>query len=67
VALSRLVNGVGKDLEYGVLTALETVRAEDDRRSGADTFCAFQGGYAFVTIGFFFLHGFSLSSIVYTA
>jgi hypothetical protein len=42
VALSRLVNGVGEDLEKGVATALKAVGAEDYRGTFADSVSALQ-------------------------
>ena len=38
VALSRLINGIGKDFKKGMLAPIQTVRAEDYPRTQADAF-----------------------------
>ena len=38
VALSRLINGIGKDFKKGMLAPIQTVRAEDNPRTQADAF-----------------------------
>ena len=50
VALARLVDSIRQYLEYRMLTALETVRAEDDRRSLAHPVGALQRRYTAVII-----------------
>ena len=48
--LPGLVDRVGKDFEYCVLTAFQPVRSEDDRRAFADPVGPFQGGDAVVAV-----------------
>ena len=50
VALPGLVDGVGEDLENGVLTALQPVGAEDDPRTLADPVGPLQGGDGIVAV-----------------
>ena len=38
VALSRLINGIGKDFKKGMLAPIQTVRTEDNPRTQADAF-----------------------------
>ena len=49
-ALARLVDGVGQDLKYRVLTAVQPVRAEDNARTLADTVRALQRGNALIAV-----------------
>ena len=56
VALARFVDGVGQNFKNGVLTALQAVRAENDRRPQPDTVCALQRRDRLVSIGFLFFH-----------
>jgi hypothetical protein len=42
VSFSRLIDGVGENLKYGMLTALQPVRAEDDGRTLTYTVRALQ-------------------------
>ena len=52
--LARFVDAVGKDLKRRVLAALQTVRAEDDRRPLANAVGAFQlTDDALIVNGFF--------------
>ena len=50
VALARFVDGVGKDLEKGMLTALQSVRTENDRRAGAHPLRSLKRGYTVVSV-----------------
>jgi hypothetical protein len=52
-ALARLVNGVGKDLEKGMLTSLKTVGAKDDGRAATNAVSALELGNALVVISVF--------------
>ena len=56
VSLARLVDGVGEDLKDGMLAALESVGAEDDRRAQPDAVGALEGGNGLVSIGFLLFH-----------
>ena len=58
VTLTGLINGVGHDLEYGVLTALQTVRAKNNARTLADAVCALQCGDGFVAVTGFLSHSY---------
>ena len=61
-ALAGLVDGVGEDLEHGVLAALQPVGAEDDARALADPVGSLQRGNAVISIVLFrrFCHGSSV-------
>ena len=50
VALPGLVDGVGEDLEYGVLTALQPVGAENDAGPLSDAVRALETGNAVVVV-----------------
>ena len=50
VTLPRLINGVGEDLEHGMLTSVQSVRTENDARSLSNAICAFQLGNAVIII-----------------
>ena len=52
VALARLIDGVGEDLENGMLAAVQPVRAEDDARALADAVGALELGDAVVAVGY---------------
>ena len=54
MALARFVDGVRKDLEHGVLAAVQPVRAEDDGRALAHTVRALEGRDALVAVIRFF-------------
>ena len=54
MALARFVDGVGKDLEHGVLAAVQPIRAEDDARALAHTVRALEGRDALVAVIRFF-------------
>ena len=49
-ALARLVDGVGENFKYGVLTALQSVGAEDNARTLAHPVGALELGDAFVAV-----------------
>ncbi len=50
VALAGLVYGVGQDLKYRVLAALQPVRTKYDRRALSHPVSAFQRGDAFIAV-----------------
>ena len=55
-ALAGLVDGVGEDLEDGVLAAVDAVGAEDDRGPQPHPVRALQAGDAVVIVSLFFCH-----------
>ena len=50
VAFSRFINGIGKDFKYGVFTAVQAVRTENDSGTQPDTIRPLQLGNAFIAV-----------------
>ena len=50
VSFACFVNGVGEDLEYCVLAAIQSVRAENDSRTQSDTVSSLQLGNAVIAV-----------------